>query len=43
VVSDLNVSRSEADGKVRILIRCEDGGDFPSDWNDLHVTVEWAA
>lgn len=41
VVSDLNVTQSEADGRHQVLICCEDGGDFPGDWDDLRVTVEW--
>lgn len=43
VVSDLNVSQSDPDGVHRVLIRCEDGGDFPGDWDDLRVTIEWEA
>jgi hypothetical protein len=43
VVSDLNVSHREEEGKVKVLIRCEDGGDFPGDWDDLKVGIEWSA
>jgi hypothetical protein len=43
VVSDMNVCCEEADGVQRVLIRCEDGGDFPGDWDDLKVSLEWAA
>ena len=25
------------------IICCEDGGDFPGDWDDLRITVERAA
>lgn len=42
VVSDVNASQSDADGRHQVLIRCEDGGDFPGDWDDLRVSVEWA-
>ncbi len=42
VVSDVNASQADPDGKHQVLIRCEDGGDFPGDWNDLRVTIEWA-
>ncbi len=43
VVSDVNASQSDADGRHQVLIRCEDGGDFPGDWDDLRVTIEWSA
>lgn len=41
VVSDMNVTQDDSDGRHRVLIRCEDGGDFPGDWDDLKVTLEW--
>lgn len=41
IVNDLNV-RSEMDGdRRRVIIKCEDGGDFPGDWDDLVVTLSW--
>jgi len=42
VVSDFNVTQSESEGRQQVLICCEDGGDFPGDWNDLRITVDWA-
>lgn len=41
VVSDCNVIRSQSEGRHRVLICGEDGGDFPGDWDDLRVSVEW--
>lgn len=42
IVNDLNVRSEVVDGECRISIRCEDGGDFPGDWDDLVVTLSWA-
>jgi hypothetical protein len=41
VVSDMNVTQEDVDGQHRVMIRCEDGGDFPGDWDDLKITLEW--
>lgn len=42
IVNDLNVHSELAEGECKIQIRCEDGGDFPGDWDDLVVTLSWA-
>jgi hypothetical protein len=42
VVSDLNVCAESDAGERRIVVRCEDGGDFPGSWDDLVVTLSWA-
>jgi hypothetical protein len=43
IVNDLNI-RSEfaEDGAGKVVIHCEDGGDFPGDWDDLVVTLSWS-
>jgi len=41
IVNDLNVCADQDDGERRIVIKCEDGGNFPLDWNDLVVTLRW--
>lgn len=41
VVSDLDVCAESEEGERRILIRCEDGGDFPGSWDDLVVRFSW--
>lgn len=42
IVSDMNVNQSEDESSIHVQIRCEDGGDFPGDWNDLVVDLEWS-
>ena len=42
VVSDLNIAADSIDGERRIVIRCEDGGDFPGSWDDLVLRFTWA-
>jgi hypothetical protein len=42
IVNDLNVRSEASDGERRITVHCEDGGDFPGDWDDLVVTLTWA-
>lgn len=41
VVNDINVCSEVEGGERRVVIRYEDGGDFPSDWNDLILTLTW--
>jgi hypothetical protein len=41
VVSDLNICAESAEGERRIVIRCEDGGDFPGSWDDLVIRFGW--
>ena len=43
IVNDLNVRSEIADnGDHKVTIYCEDGGDFPGDWDDLVVTTSWS-
>jgi len=41
IVNDLNVCADHDDGDRRIVIKCEDGGGVPPDWDDLVVTLRW--
>jgi hypothetical protein len=41
VVSDLNVCAESEEGERRVVINCEDGGDFPGSWDDLILRFSW--
>jgi hypothetical protein len=41
IANDLNVTEQSENGSCRVTICCEDGGDFPGDWDDLVLAVEW--
>jgi hypothetical protein len=41
IVNDLNVCAEHDDDERRVVIKCEDGGGVPLDWNDLVVTLRW--
>jgi len=42
IVNDINVCADSNDGQRRVLIRYEDGGDVPVDWDDTIVELTWA-
>jgi hypothetical protein len=42
IVNDLNVRSEVEDGGCKVTVQCEDGGDFPGDWDDLVVTLSWS-